>query len=111
MLRKSDPYSLLTVETGRCEGRYVVAAAGDVDASTSKRLEEALKTAEASDARRIVLDLSEVTFLDSTGLDLLLRAQARSRADSNRLRLVRGPRRVQRVFELTNTEELLPFLN
>ena len=70
-----------------------------------------MRRAEATDAKRIVIDLSAVTFMDSSGLKSLLQAQARSQADSNRLRLVRPPRRVQRVFELTNTEGLLPFLD
>jgi anti-sigma B factor antagonist len=105
------PPKLLNVQTTRYADRYVVAAAGEVDASTAEALDGELRRAEASDAQRIVLDLSGVTFLDSTGLRLLLQAQSRSQADSNRLRLVRGPRRVQRVFELTNTEQLLPFLN
>lgn len=74
-------------------------------------LEAEVRRAEATDAKRIVIDLSAVTFMDSSGLKSLLQAQARSQADSNRLRLVRPPRRVQRVFELTNTEGLLPFLD
>ena len=65
--------------------------------------------AEATDAHAIVVDLSELTFMDSTGLQLLLKAYARSQADSNRLSLVRGPERVQRVFQMTGTERLLPF--
>ncbi len=77
----------------------------------SERLEAELRAAEATDAKRIVLDLSGLNFMDSRGLGALLEAQARSRRDSNRLRIVRGPRRIQRVFELTNTQELLPFLD
>jgi anti-anti-sigma factor len=99
------------VETAEHHDSYVVAPVGEIDRSTVGSLEIELKAAERSDARRIVLDLSGVTFLDSGGLKLLIHAQDRSRADSNRLRLVRGPRRVQRVFELTDTEALMPFLD
>ncbi len=56
-----------------------------------------------------MLDLSGLTFMDSTGARLVLQANARSRADSCRLTLLRGPRAVQRVFELTGLTELLPF--
>ena len=110
-LAESDPYRLLTVETSRDADRYVIVAAGDLEMSTAARLDAELRAAEATDTKRIIIDLSGVTFMDATGLRLLLQAHARSRADSNRLRLIRGPRRVQRVFELTNTDRMLPFLN
>ena len=104
-------YRPLAVEASRHADRYVVAVAGDLDASSVGRLDAEVRAAEATDVNRIVLDLSGLNFMDSTGLRALLQAQARSERDSNRLRIVRGPRRVQRVFELTNTQELLPFLD
>jgi anti-anti-sigma regulatory factor len=47
--------------------------------------------------------------MDSTGVRLLITAGARSRADSNRLVLLRGPAAVQRVLELSGVETRLPF--
>ena len=102
---------LLSVGVVRDDHRLAIIPTGELDMSTAAKLEEAVRAAEATDAKRIVVDLSEVTFMDSTGLKLLLEASARARANSNRLRLIRGPRRVQRVFELTKTEEILPFLD
>lgn len=110
-LLESSPHSPLIVETIRSGGRCVIAPSGDLDMSSAEPLEAAVRAAEATDAQQIIIDLSEVTFMDSTGLRMLLQANVRSRADSNRLRLVRGSRRVQRVFELTNTDAMLPFLN
>ena len=74
-------------------------------------LDEVIARCEAMPVDELVIDLSDLAFMDSSGLRLILVAHARSRADSNRLRLVRGPRRVQRVFKLTGMEERLPFLN
>lgn len=108
---ESGPYAAFTVESTRLDDRYVIAPAGELDVSTAATLEAELAMAEASDVKRIVIDLGGLTFMDSTGLRLLLQADARSRANSNRLRLVRGSRRVQKVFELTNTEDALPFLD
>ena len=102
---------LLAVEVARDEHRLAIIPIGDLDMSTAAKLDDAVRAAEATHAKRIVIDLSEVTFMDSTGLKLLLEAGARARANSNRLRLIRGSRRVQRVFELTKTEEILPFLD
>ena len=100
---------LLEIRVSECDRTCTVAARGDLDRSTVELLDQALVEAEATDAHAIVVDLSELTFMDSTGLQLLLKAYARSQADSNRLSLVRGPERVQRVFRMTGTERLLPF--
>ena len=102
---------LFSVHSARNHDRLAIIPTGELDMSTAAELNDAIRAAEATDAKRIVIDLSEVTFMDSSGLKLLLEASARSQANSNRLRLIRGPRRVHRVFELTKTEEKLPFLD
>jgi anti-anti-sigma factor len=102
---------LLSVHVTRDEHRLAIVPMGELDMSTSAKLDDAVREAEATDAKRIVIDLTAVTFMDSSGLKVLLEAGARARANSNRLRLVRGSRRVQRVFELTKTSEILPFLD
>ena len=111
MLPEPDLYQCLTIQTDRQADRYVIAPAGELERANVELLESAVRDAEATDAQRIVLDLSGLRFIDTTGLRLLLAAQARSSADSDRLRLVPGPRRVQRVFQLTNTEQMLPFFD
>lgn len=101
----------LSVDTIRHGDRSVIAPVGDLDLSSAATLEAEVHAAEATGVERIIIDLSGLTFMDSTGLRLLLQAAARSRADSNRLGFVRGSRRVQRVFELTSTEDMLPFVD
>lgn len=100
--------SVHTLDGDRC----VVSPSGELDRSTVELLEQELAKAEASGASEIVLDLSKLTFMDSGGLKLVLEAEVRSRGDSNRrLSLVRGPPRVQRVFELAGLESRLPFID
>ena len=82
---------------------------GDLELATAAIVERELLRAEATDAQAIVLDLSGLEFIDSTGVRLLVEACARSRADANRLAVLRGPRAVQRVFELTGIIDTLPF--
>jgi anti-anti-sigma factor len=82
---------------------------GELDLAAAGAVQDALTRAETSDASAIVVDLSELTFIDSTGIRLLFSAAARSRADADRLVLRRGGAAVQRVFQLTALEERLPF--
>jgi anti-sigma B factor antagonist len=82
---------------------------GELDLASAGDAQAELERAEAGDARAIVLDLSGLTFMDSSGVRLVVTAHARSRADANRLELVRGPAAVQRVFQICGVEGLLPF--
>jgi anti-anti-sigma factor len=88
---------------------HTIRVEGELDLATAEQLERELVRVEGSDALSIVLDLSALEFIDSTGVRLILQADARSRADSQRLALLRGPRAVQRVFELTGILDRLPF--
>ncbi len=86
-----------------------IALFGELDIGTAGGVQRALDEAEATDAGVVVVDLSGLTFMDSTGIRLLLSAHARSRANGNRLTLRRGPASVQRVLELCAVDEFLPF--
>ncbi len=104
------PGPRLTLRTAHRQGIYVVAPYGELDLATAPDLQRAMERAEASDAREIVLDLSSLSFLDSTGLRLVIHADARSRSDGNRLRLLRGTPSVHRLFVLCGLAERLPFV-
>jgi anti-sigma B factor antagonist len=88
---------------------HTIAVAGELDVAGAGRVEQELQRVESTDVVSIVVDLSGLTFVESTGVRLLIEAQARSRADSGRLMLLRGPEDVQRVFELCGVEDRLPF--
>jgi anti-sigma B factor antagonist len=88
---------------------HTIALAGELDLVAARRVERELERVEATDVLSIVVDLSALTFMDPTGVRLLIDAQARSRTDGDRLLLLRGPAGVQRVFELCGVDGLLPF--
>ncbi len=88
---------------------HTICLFGDLDVATVDRVEAELERVEGCDARTIVLDLSGLKFLDSQGVHLLVRARDRSRADSARLRVVRGPDAVQRVLEICGVDGVLSF--
>ena len=107
--RAGDPDSFRVVVL--TEGDVVrVCPFGDVDMGTVGQVREQLESATASGARHVVLDLRGVMFLDSTGLHLVLEADAASRAQGWEFGLIGGPARVQRVFDLTGARARLPFL-
>jgi anti-anti-sigma factor len=99
----------LTLRSDREGEIHTICLIGELDLATTDPVQAELERVEATDAAAIVLDLSDLTFMDSTGVRLLVNAQARSRADSNRLTLLRGRAAVQRVLELTGVAALLPF--
>jgi anti-sigma B factor antagonist len=99
----------LTMHSERDGVLHAISVQGELDLATANDLERELVRVEGSDALSIVLDLSGLQFIDSTGVRLLISAHARSRADSNRLTLLRGPKPVQRVLELTGILDILPF--
>ena len=62
------------------DSRHVVAVAGEIDLFTAPELKAALSDALESGRNRIVVDLSETTFLDSTALGVLIGAVKRLRS-------------------------------
>jgi anti-anti-sigma factor len=81
-------------------GAAWVHVAGEVDLATSPQLLQALGEAQL-DARLVVLDVREVTFVDSAGVHAILAAAVKARREGHRLMLVRGPAHVDHVLALT----------
>ena len=100
---------LLAISSRSDGDRRVIRLEGELDLAHAGELDAELKRVEASDAREIVVDLSGLTFIDSTGVRTLLMAEARSRSDSNRLSILRAPDSVHRVFVICGVDGILPF--
>lgn len=81
----------------------VIAVAGELDLSTAPRLKWALEDVEADGERHLVVDLSEVGFIDSTALGVLVGAQ-RALHPGMRLAVVCANETVRRIFELTGLD-------
>jgi anti-sigma B factor antagonist len=99
----------LIISSERDGDVHTIALHGELDLATADEVDRELRRVEGTDARSIVLDLTGLSFMDSTGIRVILSADVRSRADANRLRLVHGPTAVRRVFELSGVVDLLPF--
>jgi anti-sigma B factor antagonist len=84
-----------------------VLARGELDLHTAGDVTDALATAEAGEGGAVVLDLSGITFIDSTGLRLIVAASVRSTRNGNHLSIVPSPA-VDRVIDLCDIREQLP---
>jgi anti-sigma B factor antagonist len=100
----------LTVRVTETDEVYLVALDGELDLAEEALLVRELERAESSASRTILLDLSALRFMDSTGLKVLLNAQRRSQSDGDRLALLAGPPAVQQVFDVTGTAKQFRFV-
>ncbi|MGA2211482.1 MAG: STAS domain-containing protein [Acidimicrobiales bacterium] len=97
----------LEVEVEQSGETPVVRVVGEVDIATAPALRERLEQVLAS-ATRVVVDLSEVTFLDSTGLSVLVGAwkQLSGEDSEGDLRLVVVRPTIQKVLEITGLDQV-----
>lgn len=86
----------------------ILVPVGELDIATAGELELGLELAASSPAARIVLDLRELTFMDSSGLNAILEAYRRL---GDRLVIVRGPERIRRLFALCGLDGRLVFVD
>ena len=83
---------------------------GEFDMTGVLRVEPELSSLlDAGGIERLVLDLSGLEFVDSTGLGVIIDLDQRARRGDFDLSIVPGPRHVQRVFEVTKLADVLPF--
>ena len=99
--------SLFRVHCEARDGAAVVVASGEIDLATSPDLRAAL-TAPAAQAPTVVLDLRKVTFIDSSGLGVIVGQQKRSQEDGLRFSVaVDRTSPVQRILDLSGLVKIL----
>ena len=95
----------LSISTETKGETTVVNVGGELDVYTAPRLKETLEQA-LPEVERLVLDLSEVHFLDSTALGVLVGAQQLSEDKESELRLVVDDPFVLKIFRIAGFEEM-----
>lgn len=99
----------LDISSEVLEGTTRVRLQGELDLASAHAMEERLAAIEEQRPARIVIDLSGLAFIDSSGLRVLLLADSRARESGFELVLAPGPEPVQRVFEMTGALDVLRF--
>jgi anti-anti-sigma factor len=102
---------ILDVRTEDRDGLVHMALMGELDLSSVAKVQEELRRIEAKSPATVVVDLSKLSFLDSTGLRCIVTADERAREQGRRIVIVRGPDAVQRVFTITRLEERLEIVD
>jgi len=104
---KTEELLCITIES--VEDARLIRAAGELDLSTVDQLRHELHAAREN-ATTAVLDLSQVTFIDSTGLQLLLEETRAAVVSDWAFFILRPSAAVRRLIELSRTADLLPLI-
>lgn len=89
------------VSVAEVDGVPVVSISGEVDVATAPILRDRLQELAAGGASTVVVDLHQMTFLDSTGLGVLVGALKRCREGGGELRLVAPQPRILKLLDIT----------
>jgi anti-sigma B factor antagonist len=98
---------LLEVDVSRVDGAHVLTARGELEMASALGLATPLTEIAGGEDGPVLLDFSELTFMDSTGMSVLLNARRRLTRQGRTMAIVCPPGAVRRVFELTNMVDTL----
>lgn len=99
---------LLRIEVTGDGPRRVVRLRGECDIASAPALQEALQPLRGPDVTDVVVDTSDLDFLDSTGLGVLIGALKRLRETGGELRIAGASGAVLRVLEVTGLDKVIP---
>ncbi len=97
---------LMEVHVQSVDGLVVVAPSGDVDLSVSREFQGHLKKAMESRPPRVVINLSKVPYMDSSGVATLVEAMQIARRQSTRLILCALQDKVRSIFEIARLDRV-----
>ena len=96
----------LAIATHTSGAWHIIALTGDLDLHTAPQLRTAVEARELSPNHGLVIDLSELTYCDSSGITALLVAQRLTTAAGAPMALAAVPSRVARTFKLAGLDQL-----
>lgn len=96
----------LRLDVSERDGWSVLQIGGEIDVATAPKLRERLLAMVSEQRYRIVVDLEEVDFIDSTGLGVLIGARKRVGIQDGEMRLVCTDARIVKVFEITGLDRV-----
>ena len=99
--------SLFGIQDDRRNEVARLALRGELDLATAPELDEHLMRVEQDGVRAVLLDLRDLTFVDSTGLRTFLGAQRRAEENGHRLALIGANDQLRKLLQITKTEHVV----
>lgn len=96
----------LTITTRTVDEFDVIEIGGEIDVYTAPRLRESIVAAVEAGRNRLIIDVQQVQFLDSTGLGVLVGALKRVRGEDGSLDIVCTQERILKIFEITGLDKV-----
>lgn len=106
-VRRSAP---LSTEIRGSKGHALVILSGELDASTAGRLYEELATLSREGVVHVALDLTNLEFIDSTGISVMIAEHKRTASAGGELIILTPHRNARRVFEVAGLMDVLDIL-
>jgi anti-sigma B factor antagonist len=98
---------LLRVETEARSDHALVTAVGEIDAATAGSVDDAVAAALAEGHRRVLLDFAQVTFIDSTGLGVLVKSHRAAEAAGATFAVVHPTPQTRKLIGVLGLDQLL----
>jgi anti-sigma B factor antagonist len=105
------PQSALEIDSELRGDTARLTPSGELDIATAPQLEQEVRSMLARSVPNVLIDLSRLTFIDSSALRLFIVLNERSSSDGWKLSLIRPTGQVRSVFEITGAEDSLPFVD
>jgi anti-anti-sigma factor len=96
--------SILELDVEHSASSTRISLKGELDIASAPRVEEEVRRVLGAGDGALLLDLRELTFMDSTGLRAIVRSHEAAERAGRRFAIVRGPEPVDRVFQIVGLE-------
>lgn len=88
-------------------GKDILYLRGEVDAYTITELKDAFKVVMQKENHEVIIDLEEVTYMDSTGLGVFISALKSAKENNSELKIINIQDRIYRLFQITGLNEIM----
>jgi anti-sigma B factor antagonist len=91
----------LEVELKQIDGTTILQAAGEIDVYTAPQFKEAISSIIASGQKHLIIDMTSVNYMDSSGFGALLSATRKLRPEGGTINLVKVTAAIDRILNIT----------
>lgn len=97
----------LTINIDEVNSQAIMTLKGEIDIYTATKLKEELNSLVSEHKADVIVDLKNVTYMDSTGLGTFVSALKQSEKAGSSLRLIRANDRLFRLFQVTGLDDVI----